>query len=218
LTLKKNLLVGLGLVALLAIPLAAAYSQKQRDQGLPPLPSQPAAAQVDLVYARPFTLEVPATHWWRVEQPSYDAGWILVLEATNALVEPRQTFEPVLYVGDQTAERVNAPWGGNRVVAVVPSTRAEGGGVALDLKTALIFFGTPALPEQVDAAAIAAELARAARRGQGPHDWREMQAALQAGGPLIALEDRVALDEELANVIEAYAPDERDTARGLRAR
>lgn len=215
---KKHMLVGLGLVAILAIPLVASYSQKQRDQGLPLLPAQPASETVKLVYARPFTLETPATHWWRLERPSYDAGWVLVLEAVNALVEPRQTYEPVLYVGDQTAERVNAPWGGNRVVAVVPSPRTTSGDVALDLKTALIFFGTPGLPEQVDAAAAAAELALAASRGQGPHDWREMQAALEAGGPLLSLADRVALDNELANVIEAYAPDERDTAKGLRAR
>jgi hypothetical protein len=53
---------------------------------------QPAAAVgthsgvSGLVLARPFTLAQPATFSWVKEQPSYDAGWLVVVRVDPELI------------------------------------------------------------------------------------------------------------------------------------
>src|SRR5262245_14695996 len=182
------------------------------------LPSDPAAEPLALVFAEPFRLDQPTTHWWRAERPSYAAGWIVVLEAPASLATRRQVYEPVLYAGDQTAERVNAPVDSHRVVAVVPSALDGSGAPALDLPHAPLWFGAPRLPEQVDEAVIQDELRGARARGQGRRAPREVEQALRAGGGLHVYAGREDLELELARVIELYSPEEADLVRGMRVR
>jgi hypothetical protein len=197
------LLAGGGLALHLALP----------DDPLPPIPALPAGS-VELIAARPFTLAAPATHWWRKEQPIYKAGMLLVLRAPVDMLTERQVAEPVLYVGAQTAERVNVGDSSGMLVAIVPAELDSQGRVALDLAAQPIFFGTPALPEQVDAQTVASELAAARRAGIAPPTHAQVAAALQEQ---VAFDDESQLHLHAADLIEHYAPLEVDVVSGLRA-
>src|SRR5690606_11950668 len=82
-------------------------------------PSLPAAVDA-VVVARPFQLQTPYTHLWRKEQPAVASGYLFVLRVNPHLVRPRQTAEPVLYVGNQTAERLNVGDDHGNIVVIVP--------------------------------------------------------------------------------------------------
>ena len=126
--------------------------------GAPAIPDVPAAVD-DVIYARSFALENGYEFNWSNERPLVTTGTILVLKVNPDLVVPRQTAEPVLYVGNQTAQRVNFGNESGHVIAIVPGE--------VDLATSPIWFGTPELPEQVDAATVKAERAQADAAGIG---------------------------------------------------
>ena len=200
--------ITMSLVALLALTgLGVALKPKLFPvDGPPPLPAQLPVADVQLLHVQPFTLETPTVHAYRAERPSYDAGVLLVLGVDPEVVQPRQTAEPVLYVGGQTAERLNAGTNSGRLVVLVPG--------AFDA-SAPIFFGTPELPERVDAATVARELDAARAAG----------IAAPAGAGSFATADTEPLpfenDHQLrvyaSDLIELHAPDEVDLISGLRA-
>ncbi len=119
------------LMVLLAACTAGAFA------GTPEVPSTPAAVD-GILLAQPFTLDEPYEFAWQAEHPMVSSGMILVLEVNPDLVLPRQTLEPVLYVGNSTAERVNNGYPSGKVVAIVPGT--------VNLASAPIWFGEPALP------------------------------------------------------------------------
>lgn len=201
----------------LGVLAAAAGAWRLQDSGgpqdLPPVPATPAPGW-DLVWARPFTTAEPFTHWWRAERPDVDAGWLVVLTAEPTMLVPRETAEPVLYVGDQTAERFNKGFPDGALVAIVPSERGEDGGPRLDLASAPIWFGDPALPERIDAAAILAARESASNAGITPFAAARVETARRAGGDLLELADREALEREAARVVLRFAPGELDFANG----
>ncbi len=211
----------LALVSFLAAGLFAggtllATRADRQDQELAPLSEAPDGVDT-LLYARPFVLDTGYTHWFRKEQPTVRAGWLLVLAVDPELARPRETWNKILYVGDQTAERVNHGTDSGRIVVLVPSALDERGLPALDLASAPIFFGGPELPERIDEAAIQRELAGARAGGVAGIAGTELAAALAEGGALLRLHDRVALEQELARVILRFSPDkvDADIARGL---
>lgn len=173
----------------------------------------PDASVRGILYAQPFALEQPATHWWRAERPNYVAGWILVLEADTALLQPTARAEPVLYVGHETAERVNHGFRSGRVVAIVPSPAGADGFPTLDLSTAKVWFGAPGLPEQIDTAAL--ERAFAAAGDAQPFSASEIAEARKRGGMPIRFETRAQLDQQAGQLILEHAPEEKDLADGL---
>jgi hypothetical protein len=142
-------------------------------------------ADIELLAAVPFAVDEPFVHEWRAEKPLVASGYLLQLRVDPELSRPRQTYEPVLYVGTQTAERclpepALALAEQGILVVLVPAPLDAGGRVALDLDTAPIWFGSLELPERVDAARIAAELAAARARGAGParrHPTAEVRTA-----------------------------------------
>jgi len=172
----------------------------------PPLPSTPAGIQ-GLLYARAFTLNEGFTYLWRQERPTVQEGMLLVLQVDPALVYPRQTAEPVLYVGAQTAMRLNVGYPSGHVVALVP-----GGLQQNDMR---IWFGTPRLPEAVTAGIIAEERALAIQRGIPYLRPDAMHAALQRGGAAFSVQNVQALLLEAANLVLRYAPDEGELAKNL---
>jgi len=199
-------------------------------QGARPAAVPAQAEAFTLLYARPFLLEQPYTHTWREEAPQVRSGYVLVLQAELERIRPRQTLEPVLYAGAQTAERINAPRAApgsasgvpgalGQLVVLVPAPLDAQGRVAFDPWKTPIFLGTPAFPEEVDAARVRLELARARRLGLGPPRRPKATAAARAlarsPAPL-RLPDRDALELELANLIERYSPAEVDLVRGMR--
>lgn len=198
----------------LLVALVAGATAWQRWEGRTPFPAPPAtpAGTWDLLLARPFTLEQPYRHSWRAERPLVDCGWLLVLAAEPGLFHPRETAEPVLYVGDQTAERFNKGHHDGALVAIVPSARGADGLPVLDLIGTPVWFGTAALPEEIDAAAIALEADLAARAGIAVLAPQAVQRAREAGEGPLNLADREALDFEAAQLVLRYAPGERDFA------
>lgn len=160
-----------------------------------------------IVFAQPFRLDQPYTHQWRKEQPQTSSGYIIVLEVDPAFVRPQQVAEPVLYVGDQTAERINAGDVSGKLVVLVPGP--------VDLARSRIWFGSAELPEQVDAATVRAESAAAMRAGIQPVANEAVQAALRRGGKALQLANREALERRLAQVVQQYSPAERDLIKGL---
>lgn len=202
------------LAAALAAALTTWVVARIGDDGqhvMPPLPADAAAAPVTLVEAWPFTLAEGTTHWWRAEQPSYAAGHLLVLAVDRDAVHPRQALEPVLFVGAETAERVNLGSESGYVVAIVPG---PADGSALDLASAPIFFGDAALPEELDLAACAAQLDAARALGVAAPPAAAVAAALRE---TVAFDDAYDLHYFASTLIERYSPVERDLISGLRA-
>jgi hypothetical protein len=169
-----------------------------------------------IVFAQPFKLDKPYTHTWRKEQPQVSAGYVLVLTVDPDFVRPVQVAEPVLYVGNQTAERINAGDVSGRLVVLVPSTLNARGEVALDLNSALIWFGAPELPERVDADRVNSEARAASNNGIKPLARDQVQAALRRGGKTVRLPDREAMGKILAALLQEYSPNETDLIRGLK--
>ena len=184
--------------------------------GMPAMPVTPAAA-AELIEVIPFELAQPFTHSMRRERPEYTRGHVLVLRAPEAYLVPRQVAEPVLLVGGQTAERINAGYASGFLIVVVPEWRERGAdGVerAGDPSTARIWFASPELPERVDAAWIDAAAASASKAG------------LAAAAPRVAgfapakaerFENRDALGRFLAGIIAKRSPSETDVIDTLRA-
>ena len=180
----------------------------------PPLPAVTPVGDVTLLHAQPFTLDVPFTHVWRKEQPQFSAGWLLVLSVDPDLVHPRQSAEPILFVGDQTAERVNFGDESGHVVAIVPSATDSAGNVLFDLAKAPMYFGAPGLPEQVDSARVAAELFAAKTRGIAPPSRTVLEATVQKA---VRFHDDYELQLYCSDLVEHYSPQEVDLVSGLRA-
>ena len=210
---STKLLLTLLLGALLAGAVTAVAVSS--DDGAPPaLPAAPRPGQVSLVEARPFTLQTPYTHQWRADRPAVSAGWVLVLRvADRELLHPRQTAEPVLYVGEQTAERLNHGQASGHVVALVPSPVGADGLPSLDLTGAPVFFGDPALPEQVTAAEARRQLDAARARGVAAFDAAALTAARAEAVHFV---DDSDLRTWSADIIERWSPQEADLVAGLR--
>jgi len=160
----------------------------------PPLPSIPAPIRA-LLYARPFALNESFRYDWRQEKPMVSEGYLVVIEVDPDLVYPRQTAEPVLFVGDQTAMRLNVGYISGRVIALVP------GPVALRR----IWFGTPQLPEAVTAEIIKKEQALANREGIQSLSVEEVDTALKQGGGQLRVANFKDLLAEAARLINQYA-------------
>ncbi len=172
----------------------------------PEIPATPAAVD-GLVYARKFTLQQGAEHLWRKEKPVISSAYLLVLKVNPELVFPRQTAEPVLYVGRQTAERLNIGYESGHVVAIVPAD--------VDLKEAPIWFGTPELPERVDAETIDAEFALAIAAGITPFTEAQIDAAFARGGAESQIADKRTLLANAGRQIEQYSPTEKTLANAF---
>jgi hypothetical protein len=171
--------------------------------GVPPVPATPAAVE-DIVYAAPFVLNEGYTSDWRLERPRVTRGHLVVLKVAPDLVYPRQTAEPVLYAGDQTVERLNIGYPSGYVVGIVPGSA--------ELSRVPMWFGTPALPESVDASAVRSERSRAVAAGIGPLPADRVRAALRER---LELRDKLDLLREAGALVQLYAPDETDRAAAL---
>lgn len=207
----------LALAPLAALGLAATTREPRVEQGTRVPAAAPARTSPvrSLVLARPFTLAQPYVHFWRLEQPSVRAGWLLVLEVDPRYVEPHQVAMPILLLGGQTVECVNFGFDSGRVVAIVPAPADERGEPVLDLAGSPAWFGAPELPERVDAAWIAAERARARPEDVATFTAEEIATARARGGATIRGADRVDLDRKAALLILEHSPQEHELADGL---
>ncbi len=208
-----------------AIGNGAARPQSDSRTPLPDVPPDPSRLAVELLCAQRYELDAAYPHTWRVEQPAVRSGYLLVLGVDPDLVHPRQGFEPVLYGGRQTLERINVGFLPNdvahaapaQVVALLPDTPEADPAAPTPLDAIPIWFGSPELPERVDAATIDAELEAALASGVRPAATTSVQAALDAGGGTLYLPDHAALLRFAADLVQTHSPDESDLIEGLRA-
>lgn len=184
------------------------------ETGPPAIPALPAEI-AEIISATPFVLDRGFAYDWRSERPTVKSGYILVLKVDSALVYPRQTAEPVLFVGNQTAEKINVGSGSGRLIVLVPAPLKADGSVDLDLAKAPVWFGEPGLPEQVDAAAIKLARETAERNGIVARPAAEVTAAIAKGGALKRFAEKNALLRSLAPTIRDQAPDEKELADAL---
>ena len=170
----------------------------------------PTPAPVDeVLYARPFTLNEAMRFDWCKEPFNLTRGTILVLKVKPELVIPRQSEEPVLYVGRQTAMRLNHGNESGHVIAIVPGD--------VDLTKDAIWFGTPALPERVDAATIKTESAKAEQAGIKALSAEQARAAQDRGGTRLSAPNmQVLLSDTISVLIEQYSPQEKRLAEQWR--
>jgi hypothetical protein len=171
---KTSLVIGLVVLATGGAIGTVVASRGAQQSGGARLAAVPASASdVELLAAVPFAVDEPFVHEWRAEKPLVSSGYLLKLRVDPELSRPRATYEPVLYVGAETAERclpepALALAEQGILVVLVPAPLDAEGRVALDLAAAPVWFGSLELPERVDAARIGAELAAARARGAGP--------------------------------------------------
>jgi hypothetical protein len=203
---RKTIVTLVLLASLAAGGLLLATSQRQpvRAGAAVPRSHAPDAPVRGILYAQPFALETPAVHWWRAERMTYTSGWIVVLEVDSEFVKPTNLAEPVLYVGQQTAERVNHGWKCGREVVIVPADAGSDGFPLQDLAGAKVWFGMPALPEQIDAAALEQACAEAA--DALPFSEAEIAEARAVGGSGIVFQSREELDQQAARLVAEHCP------------
>src|SRR6185295_4588373 len=133
-------LLGALLVLLLAGGFAATLiGSGEPAQRAPRAPGALPDGAVEVLEARPFVVDQPWVHEWRAEKPLVRAGYLLVLKVDPERARVRDTWEPVLYVGEQTAERCAESERDGLLVALVPADLDTRGNVALDLDSAPIW-------------------------------------------------------------------------------
>ncbi len=186
-------------------PPTSASAEAERPPAVPPTP----AAVDDILYARRFTLKTGYTFEWAKNGPRVTEGTILVLKVNPALVYPRQALEPVLYAGNQTAERINLGHKSGHVIAIVPGK--------LDLTESPIWFGTPKLPERIDANTVKGERVLARKAKITPFKKAKIDAATANGKEAMKAADRDELRRRLAVLVEQYSPVETQLIQALKA-
>lgn len=160
------------------------------------------AAVADVVHIQPFTLQEGYVFDWRQERPRVASGTLAVFKVAPALVFPRDAAEPVLYVGNQTAQRLNHGYESGYVVVLIPGD--------VDLSREPVWFGAADLPEWVNADTIRAERAKAQQAGIAAFDKGRVRSVthdrVQSSDLATLLRDHVA------EIVIRYAPQERALA------
>jgi hypothetical protein len=193
--------------ALLAMIAAGAVAAPLFADDFPAIPATPAPVD-ELVYAVPFTLEDAYIHAWSQPFPEVTTGYLLVLKVDGDLVVPRQVAEPVLFVGDQTVERLNHGWESGYVIGLLPAVIDPASEDYVDLTQVMMWFGTPDLPEQVTPEKIAAQKSLAKRAGMKPFSPDAVALSREKGGEALQLADKTALLKVAGGLVQEYSPQE----------
>lgn len=192
-------------VALAAVAAVVAIAARGGDGVRDTQAAQPPV-QLHLVQAERFAVQQPFAHLWRADAQQVRSGWLLVLDGDIAPV--RQNLEPVLYVGNQTAERINAAPDGGKLVVLVPGD--------FRLEDAPIFYGAPALPEELRQQDIDAARDAAVRGGAVAPTQAAVAAATAAGGEHAPYPTDFELRLRAIDLVERWSPTERDLIAGWR--
>ncbi|HYC60642.1 MAG TPA: hypothetical protein VEK79_13840 [Thermoanaerobaculia bacterium] len=176
----------------------AAFAQRR-------VPATPSPV-IDIVEIQPFRLKVGYRHDWLRDRLLVKAGLLVVLRVDPKYVVPRDTFEPVLYAGDQTVQRLSQGHRSGYVIGIIPGQ--------VDLAVAPIWFGRPQLPERVTPEIIKAERALANRAGIKAFGRDRIDRARRQA---IEVDDLAALLRgAAADLVLKYSPDEKNLAEAWR--
>lgn len=169
------------------------------------VPKTPSAV-IDLVFVRTFTLAKGYTYDWSKDRPIVRSGTLVVLKVDPDLVLPRDSAEPVLYAGNQTAQRLNHGHESGHVIAIIPGE--------VDLTQVPIWFGSPDLPERVSAQTIRSERALADAAKIRPFAAKKVQGVTQRR--LQASDLSALLRDHVSNLVLKYSPQEKNLAEKWR--
>lgn len=198
--------LGFASAAAIATAIVLAVAQSRSTQPSPsPAPGAPTVRQLELVHAERFTVQQPYVHRYRADTPLVSDGWLLVLAGDPAWLQVRQTRMPVLYVGAQTAERVNTGQQSGKLVVLVPGDFA--------LQNAPIFLGGVALPEELRQLDIDAELAGARTAGAVAPTAATLAKVVQPGRTFAT---DYELRQRAIDLVEQFSPVEKDLIAGWR--
>jgi hypothetical protein len=203
----------LGLTCVLLALAVTALAQSQGPEYVenPPVKiTDPGNAVKHLLYARPFSLDVPYSYTWTHEKAEITSGYLLVVEVEPEFARPRDTWMPVLYVGWRPAEVTNVDLEKGRMVVIVPGD--------VDLTQEPIFFGSVELPEKVTSERGREEMAAALALGIHPIPSKELAAALEIGGERLSVRDAKRLYFTVADLIDQYAPSDHSRAESYRVK
>jgi hypothetical protein len=157
---------------------------------------------IDIVHIQPFRLEKPFKFDWRRERQDVTSGLLVVFKVDTSLVVPRNELEPVLYAGNQTVLRLNQGNQSGFVIGLIPGQ--------VDLTKEPAWFGSPALPERIDAEMISQQRKLAERAGISAIKSTDIQSKTKS--PITAADLTMLLREEAANLVLQYSPQEKHLA------
>lgn len=198
---------------------AAASDEKGSLPELPKTPSVRSAAQPVLVQWVQLATAYPSD--FRAERPLVRAGWLVVIRADAALLTPRSLAEPLLLAAGE-GWTASAEWlqhghtSGHRVCFIpfvddaqrTDSPTADGTAGAIKARANLrglrIWFGTPELPERVDAAMLTRERALAEASGVQPIQKERMPTPAAD----LSLADKAELVARMRQLAATWCPSE----------
>jgi hypothetical protein len=171
-----------------------------------PTPDFKPQSVIDIVHIQPFQLKQSFKYDWRRDRPDVRFGLLVVFKVAPDLVMPKNALEPVLYAGNQTVQRLNHGHESGFVIGIIPEQ--------IDLSKEPVWFGTPALPERIDAEMIAKERAKAERAGILPLKSINIQS--RARDMIVVSDLTTLLREQAANLLLEFSPQEKKLADSWR--
>jgi hypothetical protein len=195
----KSFLILSALTIFIYSPASFSQQKKVEDVVTP-------SAVIDVVYVQPFSLKSGYAHFWREEKPFVKSGTLAVFKVNPNLVYPRNTLEPVLYVGNQTAERLNFGNESGYVVAIIPGE--------VDLSKSRAWFGRPELPERVNEKIIRMETELADKENIKPLNQDAVSRVTQQYVDVPDL--AILLRDHAAELVLKYSPQEKALAEAWR--
>ena len=159
---------------------------------------------LSLEHVEQFTLQTPEEYVWNADRPSFHQGTLFVVTVDKDKADVHQAGGTVLYVGRTPAARLNPGHLDGRIIAYVPGQ--------VDLSKTPIFWGPSTLPERIRPDI---DGRRALENAQAkPFKIAVVQ---QAHSKDQGLTNAKHLQVRAAELIDRYAPQDRDFARGYRA-
>lgn len=161
---------------------------------------------IDIAHVQPFRLERSFKYDWRRDRMDVRSGLLVVFKVDPDLVTPMDALEPVLYAGNHTVQRLNHGHESGFVIAIIPEQ--------IDLSKEPVWFGTPALPERINAEMIAKERAKAERSGIVPLKSADIKSRTR--NVIVASDLTTLLREQAANLVLKFSPQEKPLADSWR--
>ena len=149
--------------------------QNNPGPALPALPATPSIDTVPMIVSlQPVTIKESYATDFRSEHQQVSSGWLMVIRGDSRILAPRALAEPLLLASGtgadgsvwiESVEWFNHGFISGYRVCFIPSTAQEKSGADRTTQGLRVWFGSPKLPESVDAKALQSELKEADRAG-----------------------------------------------------
>lgn len=196
-----------------ASPAVNAPAVNTPGSALPALPVTPSINTVPTIISlQPVTIKESYATDFRSEHSQVSSGWLMVIRGGAAVLAPRALAEPLLLASGTTAsgsvwtesiEWFNHGFVSGYRVCFIPCTVPQQSGADRTAQGLRVWFGSPKLPESVDAKTLQSELEQADRVG-----IVAANAVKVEGSASKALANRDELVTAANALIARWAPDE----------